>query len=432
MKRTSFYSLLVVFLLLNACKKTDTYHSDQLTDYLQLQRGKYITYRLDSLVFLNFGTQSAVRSYLAKDVIDDSVTDNLGRPSWRVIRYISDTTGIQPWTPIETYLITATRETVEVLENNLRFQKLKLPITNGFSWKGNSYIYTDIPYSEVSYLYDWDYTYDSVGMPYTVLGGSIPSSLIVHQRDSSNNFDNSLLPVANPGPSQTITLPVNTVTLDGSQSTDPSGNIISYSWVQASGPSAADIDNDSAPTTTVTGLQEGQYVFILTIKDDNGITDAKRVKIIVAAEGNPFAIANAGAEQTIVIPDNTATLDGGASLVPGGSIKSYSWTQSSGPSNASFSNANNVTTDVTNLQQGNYVFQLLITDNDGNTASDEVTVNVNNPAYLQKDFSVEVYGKGIGLIYKRFLHTEYQGPNATAPGGSTTGYGITLNMIDHN
>src|SRR5882672_9350714 len=115
MKKLYPYTLPFVFLfLINACKKTDTYQSDQLTDYLQLQVGKYITYRMDSLQYINFGTEDTIVSYLAKDVIEDSVVDNLGRPSWLVIRYLSDTTGTSPWMPNESYLITATRETVEV------------------------------------------------------------------------------------------------------------------------------------------------------------------------------------------------------------------------------------------------------------------------------------------------------------------------------
>jgi hypothetical protein len=302
-------------------------------------------------------------------------------------------------------MITPTRETIEVVENNLRYQKLKLPVSNGFSWKGNSYIDTNIPYSEVSYLYDWDYTYDSVGMPYTVLNGTIPVALVVHQRDSSNNFNSSLLPEADAGPSQTITLPANSASLNGSQSSDPSGIIISYKWVQVSGPAAAEIVDDSAAITTVNALQEGQYVFALTIKDNNGITDAELVKVIVAAEGNLLPVANAGADQTIIVPANSASLDGGASFAPSGSIASYTWTQSSGPTAATIANPNNAATSVDNLQLGVYVFELLVKDNNNNTASNLVTVTVNNPAYLQKDYSVEVYGKGIGLIYKRFLHT---------------------------
>src|SRR4249919_2975293 len=96
-KRFLFASMLILLSVM-ACKKTYQYPSDPLSAYVPQQVGKYITYRMDSLIFVNFGTQDTILKYLAKDAIDDSITDNLGRPSWRVVRYISDTTGTAPWT----------------------------------------------------------------------------------------------------------------------------------------------------------------------------------------------------------------------------------------------------------------------------------------------------------------------------------------------
>jgi hypothetical protein len=52
--------------------------------------------------------------------------------------------------------------------------------------------------------------------------------------------------------------------------------------------------------------------------------------------------------------------------------------------------------------------------------------------YSQRDYSIEVYGKGIGLIYKDFLHWSYQPPNSGNSAGFKIGYGIRLNMISHN
>ncbi len=181
--RKYFLAIVVAVFTIYSCKKeTATYQSDQVADYyLTLQPGKYITYRLDSLLFINYGTQDTVISYQAKDIVDSPITDNLGRPSWRVIRYLSDTTGTTPWVQSMTYMVTPTRETMEVVENNLRYQKLQLPITNGFSWPGNSYIDTRPINSDLVYLDKWSYTYDSIGDPYTVLAGTIPNTLIVQQ-----------------------------------------------------------------------------------------------------------------------------------------------------------------------------------------------------------------------------------------------------------
>ncbi len=51
--------------------------------------------------------------------------------------------------------------------------------------------------------------------------------------------------------------------------------------------------------------------------------------------------------------------------------------------------------------------------------------------YATKDFSKEVYSKGIGMVYRKFIHFVYQG-NSTTNIRTYDGYGITLKMIDHN
>lgn len=54
-----------------------------------------------------------------------------------------------------------------------------------------------------------------------------------------------------------------------------------------------------------------------------------------------------------------------------------------------------------------------------------------NPStqYAERNFSYEVFAKGIGLVHKNFLHWEYQG---TLPGKPYIGYGVKLTMFDHN
>ncbi len=195
-----FPALISVFIFSQGCKKVTnvTYHTDSLTSYLALQPGKTITYRLDSTNFLFFGTIDSVSTYYVQDVVDTLITDNLGRPSWRIFRYITDTAYSQPWANLETYFITPTVQTVEVVENNLRFIKLSLPLSNGFSWPGNTYI--DTNNSDTSALFDasyfngWNYSYDSIGSPYNVIAGNIPNTLIVRQDDEyGGDSTNSLV-----------------------------------------------------------------------------------------------------------------------------------------------------------------------------------------------------------------------------------------------
>lgn len=174
-----------------ACEKKDTFSSAAVEDYFSFEVGKFVRYRLDSTLYINFGQKDTVVKYQAKDVIEAAVTDNTGRPSWRVVRYLSDSAGTKPWTPSATFLITPTRETIEWNENNLRFQKLKLPIKEGFNWKGNSFIDTYSINSEVRFMDDWDYTYEDMDAPFTVWNNqTIENTITVNQRDEVIGFPN--------------------------------------------------------------------------------------------------------------------------------------------------------------------------------------------------------------------------------------------------
>jgi hypothetical protein len=80
-------------------------------------------------------------------------------------------------------MVVPTTNSIEYIENNLRFLKLELPIRQDFSWKGNSFINTTTLDPDLRYLDDWDYVYDSVGIPLTINSISIDSTIKVSQRD---------------------------------------------------------------------------------------------------------------------------------------------------------------------------------------------------------------------------------------------------------
>jgi len=187
--------------------------------------------------------------------------------------------------------------------------------------------------------------------------------------------------VANAGSNISITLPTNNITLNGSASSDPDGSISTYAWTKTSGPATYTIANASAPTTAVTGLVQGVYIFTLQVTDNGGATATSFVTVTVNAAplpSNQSPIASAGSNVNITLPLNSATLNGSASFDPDGSIASYAWSKTSGPSSYSFANASAYSTTVSNLVAGVYVFTLLVTDNAGATASATVTVTVNN------------------------------------------------------
>jgi hypothetical protein len=163
----SRYCLFIIAILgLFACKKqTEEFTSEALADYVPLQPGKYITYRLDSTVFTDLGRTTEIHSYQEKHVIDAEITDNEGRPAFRVYRYLNDTTASLPWKAVGSYIITIADDGVQVTEDNLRIIKMHLPIRNGFTWKGNSFLPAQ-PYSPLySFNNDddmsfWEYFFD--------------------------------------------------------------------------------------------------------------------------------------------------------------------------------------------------------------------------------------------------------------------------------
>jgi len=190
-------------------------------------------------------------------------------------------------------------------------------------------------------------------------------------------------PSANAGADQTITLPTNSVTLSGSGS-ETNGTIVSYAWTQTSGPSTATIGTAGQASTVVSGLVQGVYTFQLTVTDNSGVkaTDVVKVTVNAAAPVPGPPSANAGADQTITLPTNSTTLSGSGSEA-NGTIVSYAWTQTSGPSTATIATAGQASTVVSGLEQGVYVFQLTVTDNSGVTATDVVKVTVNPaPAHV--------------------------------------------------
>ncbi|HSE57017.1 MAG TPA: prepilin-type N-terminal cleavage/methylation domain-containing protein, partial [Candidatus Paceibacterota bacterium] len=76
----------------------------------------------------------------------------------------------------------------------------------------------------------------------------------------------NLPPIASAGADQNITLPTNSVVLDGSGS-DFDGSITSYLWTKLSG-TGGTIQSPLLPDTNITGLSAGTYVFQLAVTDN--------------------------------------------------------------------------------------------------------------------------------------------------------------------
>lgn len=178
--------------VLSACeKKTENFQTETVAAYYPLAVGNHLDYDLDSTLFINFGKKDTVVHYQVRDVVDAQIEDNLGRPSFRIVRYQRKDEN-DSWRPSMTYMVTPLDQSIEVIENNLRFIKLAAPVVQDFSWQGNRYIDTYSTDLDLNYLDNWDYIYDSVGIPLTINNLSFDNTIKVFERDEFLGQDPSI------------------------------------------------------------------------------------------------------------------------------------------------------------------------------------------------------------------------------------------------
>ncbi|KFB46235.1 AGAP008639-PA-like protein [Anopheles sinensis] len=184
-------------------------------------------------------------------------------------------------------------------------------------------------------------------------------------------------PEANAGKNVILYLPNNNVTLNGSLSKDDNG-IVAWEWTKASTnqSKAVDMQNTRTPFLQLSNLEEGVYAFELKVTDAKNQSSTSMVHVFVKPPTNRPPVAQAGTNgTTIYLPQNWATLNGSASS-DDIKITSYYWRQISGPNTALIANANASIANATALTIGDYLFELAVSDEMNNNASDRVRITV--------------------------------------------------------
>ncbi len=198
--------------------------------------------------------------------------------------------------------------------------------------------------------------------------------------------DNSA-PVADAGPDQSA-LVTDTVTLDGSGSSDADGDPLDYAWTFSSVPpgSAAALSDPTAIMPTFVIDLPGAYVVQLIVWDGTVFSAPDTVTI---STDNSAPVADAGPDQTAVVTA-TVTLDGSGSSDADNDPLTYAWTFSSVPpgSGAALSDPTaTMPTFVIDLP-GAYVVQLIVWDGTVFSAPDTVTISTTNSAPVADPQSV--------------------------------------------
>jgi hypothetical protein len=183
----------------------------------------------------------------------------------------------------------------------------------------------------------------------------------------------NVAPVANAGTAQNVVL--GPVTLDGSASSDANGDIINYKWTLLNKPTAstAALTGDTTAKPTFSADKAGIYVIGLVVNDGK-LSSAPVTVSITAAAANLAPVANAGANQNVVL--GTITLDGSTSADANGDTINYKWSLISKPtgSNASLTGDTTAKPTFSADRVGIYVASLVV--NDGKLDSTVVTTTV--------------------------------------------------------
>ena len=208
-------------------------------------------------------------------------------------------------------------------------------------------------------------------------GGSGGGSDSNTSNTSNSNVTNNQAPVANAGNDSSIYTGV-AITLDGSGSNDPDGDQLTYLWGFVSKPagSTSSIFDSSTSTPSFTPDIDGMYIIKVTVHDGVNEVVTDFVTITATTIGvNSAPIANAGDDLT-VYTGIEVTLDASNSNDPDGDALIYEWQFVSGPSGSSallynYQTANpTITPDI----EGNYTFNLVVSDGVTSSIADAVIV----------------------------------------------------------
>jgi len=160
------------------------------------------------------------------------------------------------------------------------------------------------------------------------------------------------------------------VSFDASESLDPDGEIVSYEW---------DLDGDSefddgeGKTITYTYEKEGKYTVSLRVTDNNGEYNVATLEIDAQGSNSPTAVITeetdeyfAGIEYIFSAEDSTSPV--------GNEIEKYEWDFGDGT-------AYQKTRTVKHAYEetGEYTVVLKITDSEGKTGTQELTIQVDDP-----------------------------------------------------
>jgi hypothetical protein len=172
--------------------------------------------------------------------------------------------------------------------------------------------------------------------------------------------------------SNSSVIPLTIYTLDGTGSSDPDGDTITYAWLQTAGEPVTLNTSVAGKATFTAPSQPGVLQFSLVVNDGELTSQASTVMITVTAE--PVPVATAGADQTV--PKRSTTLLQGSGTDSDQQSLTYLWQQIAGTP-VTIQNATSAFASFTAPPTtGDLKFSLTVNDGINNSQPSTLTVHV--------------------------------------------------------
>ncbi|XP_066480881.1 dyslexia-associated protein KIAA0319 homolog [Tiliqua scincoides] len=222
-------------------------------------------------------------------------------------------------------------------------------------------------------------------------------------------------PVAIVSPiAQEILFPTTSALIDGNQSIDDT-KIVSYHWEEIEGPMREEKVSSDTPVLHLSNLVPGYYTFRLTVIDSEGAANSTTASLRVSKPVDYPPVAYAGPSQTINLPQSSIILNGNQSNDDHAVVR-YEWSLS--PQSQSkvveMQGVRSPYLQLSAMQEGNYTFQLTVTDSAAQQSTAEVTVIV-QPEKNSSSAAVADPDKDMFPVQSTILH----GSKNTDDGGGT-------------
>ena len=280
------------------------------------------------------------------------------------------------------------------------------------------------------------------------LSGTYVVSLQVYDGKLYSNVATSVItaavgnrkPTANAGVNQSVNTG-SEVTLDGTLSSDPDFDSLSYEWILVAKPigSVASLSSSSSPKPTFTADKDGAYLLSLVVYDGK-LTSTVSTTTIVASMANAAPVANAGPNQNVVV-GRQVTLDATGSTDANKDTLTYTWVLVSRPATSAAVLSSTTQPRPTFLADkiGTYVISLMVSDGKLSSQLSVVTVSaeiensapIANAGPAQKVYlsllnnSVTVTLDGTGSTDANGDTLTYKWTLTTRPAGSTASLSST-------